>query len=70
MQVQALGQEDPWRRAWQPTSVILPGKFHGHRSLAGYGPWDRKELDTTKATEPTLQVWRIKKESIEIDTNE
>jgi len=25
----------PWRRAWQPTSVLLPGEFHGQRSLAG-----------------------------------
>ena len=44
----------------------MPGKFHVHRSLAGYGPWDQKELDTTEATEPTLQVWRIKKKSIVI----
>ena len=27
------------RRKWQPTSVFLPGKFHGQRSLAGYSPW-------------------------------
>ena len=26
----------PWRRAWQPTPVFLPGKFHGLRSLMGY----------------------------------
>ena len=26
----------PWRRAWQPTSVFLPGESHGRRSLAGY----------------------------------
>ena len=26
----------PWRRAWQPTSIFLPGKFHGQRDLAGY----------------------------------
>ena len=25
----------PWRRAWQPISVFLPGKFHRLRSLAG-----------------------------------
>ena len=24
-----------FRRAWQPTSVFLPGKFHGQRSLVG-----------------------------------
>ena len=28
----------PWRRAWQPTSVFLPGKSHVKRSLAGYSP--------------------------------
>ena len=22
--------------------VFLPGKFHGQRSLAGYGPWGHK----------------------------
>ena len=38
----------PWRRKWQPTSVLLPGKFHGWRSLVGYSPWDRKESDTTE----------------------
>ena len=41
---------DPWRRAWQPTAVFLPGESHGQRSLAGYGPWGRKEADTTEAT--------------------
>ena len=25
----------PWRREWQPTSLFLPGEFHGQRSLAG-----------------------------------
>jgi len=28
----------PWRRAWQPTPVLLPGESHEHRSLAGYSP--------------------------------
>jgi len=23
----------PWRMAWQPTSVFLPGESHGQRSL-------------------------------------
>jgi len=26
----------PWRRKWQPTPVFLSGRFHGHKSLAGY----------------------------------
>ena len=29
-----------------PTPVLLPGKFHGWRSLVGYSPWICKELDT------------------------
>ena len=37
-----------WRRKYQPTSVLLPGKFHGWRSLVGYSPWDCKESDTTE----------------------
>ena len=36
----------PWRRAWQPTPVFLPGNFHGKRSLEGYNPWCCKELET------------------------
>ena len=40
----------PWRRAWQPTPVFLPGESHGERSLAGYSPWGCKELDMIKAT--------------------
>ena len=38
----------PWRRAWQPTPVFLPARFCGQRSLAGYSPWGRKQLDTTE----------------------
>ena len=35
----------PWRRKWQ---VVLPGEFHGQRSLAGYSPWVAKSQDTTE----------------------
>ena len=38
----------PWRRQWQPTTVLLPGKSHGWRSLVGCGPWGHKESDTTE----------------------
>ena len=41
-QVPSLGWKDPWRRKWQPTPVLLPGKFQGQRSLVGYSPWDRR----------------------------
>ena len=47
-QVLSLGHEDPWKRKWQPTTVLLPGKFHGQRSLVRYSPWGRKELDMTE----------------------
>ena len=40
----------PWRRAWQPTPVLLPGESHGQRSPAGYSPWGHQELDTTEVT--------------------
>ena len=39
-----------WRREWQPTTVFLPGEFHGQRSLEGYSPWGHKESDTTEVT--------------------
>ena len=28
--------------------VFLPGEFHRQWSLAGYSPWDHKELDVTE----------------------
>ena len=57
-------------RAWQPTSVFLPGESHGLRSLAGYSPWGHKESDTTErslrdpleeemATHFSILAWRI-----------
>ena len=32
----------PWRRAWQPTPIFLPGECHGQMSLVGYHPWNCK----------------------------
>ena len=37
-----------WRRQWQPTEVLLPGKSHGWKSLVGCSPWGLKALDTTE----------------------
>ena len=37
----------PWRRRWQPTPVLLPGKPNGQRSLEGYRPRGRKESAVT-----------------------
>ena len=46
----------PWRRAWQPTPVSLPGESHGQRSLAGYSPWGGKESDRTERLTHTHTV--------------
>ena len=43
------GQEDPWRRGWEPTPVFLPGESHGRRTLVGYSPRGSKESDVTEA---------------------
>ena len=37
-----------WSRKWLPTSVILPGKFHGQGSLVSCSPWGHKESDTAE----------------------
>ena len=46
-------RKTPWRRAWQPTPVFLPGESHGQRSLERYSPQGRKESDTAEATQCT-----------------
>ena len=38
----------PWRRKWESTPVLLPGKSHGQRSLVGYSPWGHKVSDMTE----------------------
>ena len=53
--VQSLGQEIPWRRAWQPTPVFLPGKSKD-REARWASPRGRQEGDTTKATEHHTHV--------------
>ena len=45
--IAGLGRS-PWRRAWQPTPVFLPGESHGQRSLVDYSPRCCKESDTTE----------------------
>ena len=44
----AIPNESFWRRQWQPTPVLLPGKAHGRRSLVGCSPWGHEESDTTE----------------------
>ena len=40
--VQSVGPKTSWRRKWQPTPILLRGKYHGQRSLMGYSPWGHK----------------------------
>ena len=45
----------PWRRAWQPTPVFLPGESYQQRSLVGCRLWGRTESDTTEATQHNIK---------------
>ena len=51
MQVWSLGGKIPWRKAWHPTPVFLPGESYGQWRLAVYRPWGHKKSDTTEVTE-------------------
>ena len=46
----------PWRKKWQPTPVLLPGKFHGQKSLVGCSPWDHKESDMTEQQQQRTRI--------------
>ena len=49
MRVPPLGREDPLEEEMATCSSILPGEFHGQRSLVGYSSWGL-ESDTTEHT--------------------
>ena len=49
--------------SWQPTPVLLPGKFHGQRSLVGCSPWGREESDTTEQLPFQFSFSRIGEEN-------
>ena len=46
--VQSLGWKNPPGVGHGSSPVFLPGEFHGQRSLVGYSPQGRKEVDTTE----------------------
>ena len=62
-----------WRRQWQPTAVLLPGKSHRQKSLVGCSPWGRwvrhswvtslslhfYALEKEMATYSSFLAWRI-----------
>ena len=45
--IPGLGRS-PGERYGNPLQYSLPGKSHGRRSLVGYSPQGRRELDTTQ----------------------
>ena len=47
-QVRSLGWENPLEEGMATHSSILPGEFHGQRSLMGHSPGGCKELDMTE----------------------
>ena len=66
--------DDPRRRQWHPTPVLLPRKSHGQRSLVGCSPWGRYSrirlsdftftfhfyaLEKEMATQSSVLAWRI-----------
>ena len=55
----SLVWKTPWRRAWQPTPVFLPGKINGQRGVVGYSPWDHKEQSMTEQLILVLQWLRL-----------
>ena len=53
------GWEDPLEEGMATSPVLLPGESHGQRSLEGYGPWSRKESDTTGRLSPARHIAHI-----------
>ena len=62
--VQSLGWEDPLEKEMAIHSGLLPGKSHGQRSLVGYSPWGRKELDTIEGL--TLPIFLYSKKTTQL----
>ena len=61
-----------WRRKWQPTSVFLPGKSHGQRSLACCSPRVAKSqtwmsMHTQQYTKQFKSLQSIEKDGHEAD---
>ena len=52
-----------WRRQWHSTPELLPGKFHGWRSLVaavhGVATFHFHALEKEMATHSTVLAWRI-----------
>ena len=59
-QVLSLGQEDPLEKDMPTHSSIPAWRFHGQKSLVGYGLWSRKESDTSDHTHTHTHKYTIR----------
>ena len=60
-----------WRRKWQPTRVVLPGKSHGQRSLEGCSSWGHRESDTTEwLNVQALRAGPLENKTLGVELNE
>ena len=59
IRVRSLGWENPLEEGMAKSPVFLPGESNGQKSLVGYSPLGRNELDTTEVTQhlPQLLNW-------------
>ena len=60
--VRSLGGEIPWRRAWQPIPVFLPGESHGRRQLSMHArsSLKRKRVRSSRLVIPCLDSKALK----------
>ena len=55
----------PWRKKWQTTPGVLPGEFHGQKTLVGYSSWGlkrvRQDLTTKEQQQNCLKKTPVRK---------
>ena len=47
----------PWRRAWQPTPIFLPGECYGQKRLVGYSPWGSQDQTLLKRLSTHTRIY-------------
>jgi len=60
-------QKIPWRRDWLPTPVLLPGEFHGQRSLGGLQSMGLQRVSHDWTQNETGKEKEIEQKGREID---
>ena len=62
--VLSLVQEDPLEEGMETHSSILAWRIPMDRSLAGYGPWDHRESETTEQLRAAHTGWKQKRNGV------